>query len=176
MDNTLNRSLSNSIRPADNTVEVLQNLVAQTSKQTELMTQVLQGMNGNETNPRNPRKPIVCFQCGKPGHIRSQCYSAVPDRPNNRTIICHFCSKPGHLANNCYARARMENADNDRDKNAQDNSSYDDRRVNMLATLQPTQYPAIGVKYVSDNSNMGQVLGTGGDMNVSGVKYGGGGI
>ena len=38
----------------------------------------------------------VCFQCGKPGHVKANC-------PENKDPECTRCGRKGHNAKNCWA-------------------------------------------------------------------------
>lgn len=45
---------------------------------------------------------IVCFNCGKPGHLSTECYSRGSSY--SKGIICFKCGKHGHLSTECYSR------------------------------------------------------------------------
>eukprot|EP00735_Rhodelphis_limneticus_P001352 TRINITY_DN11952_c0_g1::TRINITY_DN11952_c0_g1_i1::g.16984::m.16984 TRINITY_DN11952_c0_g1::TRINITY_DN11952_c0_g1_i1::g.16984 ORF type:complete len:258 (+),score=6.72,sp/Q3T0Q6/CNBP_BOVIN/41.74/3e-18,sp/Q3T0Q6/CNBP_BOVIN/37.17/4e-17,sp/Q3T0Q6/CNBP_BOVIN/37.27/7e-17,sp/Q3T0Q6/CNBP_BOVIN/31.91/3e-07,zf-CCHC/PF00098.18/4e-07,zf-CCHC/PF00098.18/3e-09,zf-CCHC/PF00098.18/1.9e-07,zf-CCHC/PF00098.18/9.2e-08,zf-CCHC_5/PF14787.1/3e+03,zf-CCHC_5/PF14787.1/0.014,zf-CCHC_5/PF14787.1/0.026,zf-CCHC_5/PF14787.1/0 len=47
-------------------------------------------------------EPVVCFSCGKKGHLARECRSAIPQQ---QVVVvndaCYNCGKPGHLARDC---------------------------------------------------------------------------
>ena len=40
---------------------------------------------------------VTCFQCGEPGHYKSEC----PSAPQKRGVVCFGCGQPGHYRREC---------------------------------------------------------------------------
>ena len=52
-------------------------------------------------------KGIVCWECGKPGHVAKECANKRPQsagRERKKDIVCHRCGKPGHVKRDCRVR------------------------------------------------------------------------
>ena len=52
-------------------------------------------------------KGIVCWECGKPGHVAKECAnkrSQSAGRERKKDIVCHRCGKPGHVKRDCRVR------------------------------------------------------------------------
>lgn len=47
----------------------------------------------SNNNPHSSRKKVVCYCCGKEGHVRPSC--------NLKNSVCKKCGKKGHITSNC---------------------------------------------------------------------------
>lgn len=65
-----------------------------------------------QASPYRPQyQPIVCYKCGKPGHMMRDCRWQTPPRPSRNIDdqgrpICFNCRKGGHMQRECRAPRR----------------------------------------------------------------------
>ena len=53
----------------------------------------------------NKLDKIICYRCGREGHIKDDCYASnhINGVILNKQIICYRCGREGHIKDDCYA-------------------------------------------------------------------------
>ena len=58
---------------------------------------------------RSPENVKRCFNCNKPGHIASECWSKKNESSGYFKKICYVCGEPGHVSTYCDQRKGPKN-------------------------------------------------------------------
>ena len=98
----------------------------------------------------NKQKNIICFGCGKAGHLARQCrYLKRNSRGTVGNVKCFRCGQLGHVRREC-PQLRMQN------HSGVKGSHQDDGVVGQLPELQGEKYQDIGLP--SGQINVGETL------------------